>query len=187
MLASKLALQMQTKQIKQTAKAKTNKQTTEQEHGSKIWCSRKGPRGKQALPLELTEQPLSCACFPLVTMCGVGTNVESFFSPDQRLGCLCSSCELQLTSSQRGTRAYGVSSPHQNRASSRSVVELLARESLVFAGPEQGFDWTVWKGLVSEVCCQFLPSWKAQCGDGDIPPGPEHSPRLLRLRSCDAD
>lgn len=137
MLASKLALQMQTKQIKQAAKAKTNKQNTEQEHWSKIWCSRKGPRGKQALPLELTEQPLSCACFPLVTMCGVGTSVESFFSLDQRLGCLCSSCKLQLTSSQRGTRAYGVRSPHKNRASSRSVVELLARESLVFAGPER--------------------------------------------------
>lgn len=44
MLASKLALQMQTKQIKQTAKAQTNKQTTEQEHGKNLMQQERSKR-----------------------------------------------------------------------------------------------------------------------------------------------
>lgn len=92
-------------------------------------------------------------------LCAVWEQMWSDSSaPDQRLSCLCSSCELQLPSTQRGTGAYGVSTPphhHHNTVSLRSAGKLLTRGAWALLALRY---WAVWKGLANTMCCQVLPS-----------------------------
>lgn len=140
--------------------------------------SKKCPRKKQTLPLELTEQPLSaCFCLGNCVLCG-------------------NKCGVILQSQIRGSAASALPAsfnwlaPREELEHMESVPPTKtqwAQGQLGSFWPGRAWaslalrHWAVWKGLANTMCCQVLPSWDAQCGKGSVPPGPAYSLHIFRL------